>query len=150
MLPRPPMRSRKCPKRGEKPGKLPGFRWTTGPFSEEKEKRNSLKMRGRHGNVYENKGQAFHGGWRSGNVVENKGSYALKAGMLLKTSMLAVSCELLSLRSPRLARDAPPDSFRASAGFQRTLDLQVGAAPPDVAAASEAAKQFCGDRFRKP
>jgi hypothetical protein len=28
------------------------------------------------GNVYENKGGAFHGLWRAGNVIENKGSYA--------------------------------------------------------------------------
>jgi hypothetical protein len=86
------------------------------------------------------KGRLSTGGGRGGNVVENKGSYALKAGMLLKTSMLSVSCELFSLRLPRLARDAPPDPFRASAGFQRTLDLQVGAAPLDAAPASKALK----------
>jgi hypothetical protein len=36
-------------------------------------------------NVYENKGEAFHGQGRSGNVIENKYSYAFEAGMLLKT-----------------------------------------------------------------
>jgi hypothetical protein len=43
----------------------------------------------RSGNVYENKGAALEIQERSGNVIENKGSYALKAGMPLKTSMLA-------------------------------------------------------------
>ena len=41
-----------------------------------------MKEQGR--NVYENKGSAFHGWEKAGNVVENKGSYALKAGMLVK------------------------------------------------------------------
>jgi hypothetical protein len=36
------------------------------------------------GDVYENKGSAVHGRPQSGNVIENKGSYALKAGILLK------------------------------------------------------------------
>jgi hypothetical protein len=36
------------------------------------------------GDVYENKGPAFHGRSQSRNVVENKGSYAPMAGMLLK------------------------------------------------------------------
>jgi hypothetical protein len=42
-------------------------------------------MNEQSGNLYENKGSVFHGQPRSGNVIENKGSYALKAGMLLKT-----------------------------------------------------------------
>ena len=88
MLPRPPIRSRKCPKRGEKPGKTLAFKGTTSPCSDEKEKKNSLKVREQCGNVYENKGSVFHGTVKSGNVIENKGSYALKAGILLKTSML--------------------------------------------------------------
>jgi hypothetical protein len=46
-------------------------------------------MNDRRANVYENKGQAFQGLQKSGNVIENKDSYALKPGMLLKTSMLA-------------------------------------------------------------
>jgi hypothetical protein len=37
-----------------------------------------------HGNVYENKGPAFSNAGESGNVIEKKGSYALKAGMLVK------------------------------------------------------------------
>jgi hypothetical protein len=37
------------------------------------------------GDVYENKGPLLKEWARSGNVAENKGSYALKAGMLLKT-----------------------------------------------------------------
>ena len=36
-------------------------------------------------NLYENKGSVFHRRPQSGNVIENKDSYALKAGMLLKT-----------------------------------------------------------------
>jgi hypothetical protein len=41
-----------------------------------------------YGNVIENKGSGFHSPQRSGNVAENKGGYALKAGIVLKTSML--------------------------------------------------------------
>jgi len=92
MLPRPPIRSRKYPKRGKKPGKPLGLRRTASPFLEEREKKNSLKMSDRCGDVYENKGSAFHERCQSGNVAENKGSCALKAGMLLKRSMLAVTC----------------------------------------------------------
>jgi hypothetical protein len=46
--------------------------------------RDSSKLGELCGNVYENKGPAFHGRQESGNVIENKASYALKAGMLLK------------------------------------------------------------------
>ena len=42
----------------------------------------TLKMNERSGDVYENKGSAFHERWQSRNVIENKGSYASKAGML--------------------------------------------------------------------
>ena len=86
MLPRPPIRSRKCPKLGKKPAKALGFRWTTSPCPDEREKNNPLKMSDQCGDVYENKGPAFHERRKSGNVIENKGSYALIAGMLLKTS----------------------------------------------------------------
>jgi hypothetical protein len=72
---------------------------TRSQFSEEEERKNSLKMKDRRANVYENKGPAFQGLQKSGNVVENKGSYALKPGMLLKTSMLAVG--LKPFFSPR-------------------------------------------------
>jgi hypothetical protein len=51
-------------------------------------------MNERGGNVYENKGSAFHSPIESWNVVENKDSYALKAGMLLKTQH--VSCKSFS------------------------------------------------------
>jgi hypothetical protein len=50
----------------------------------EREKKDSLKLNERGGNLYEKKGSAFSSPWRSGNVTENKGSYALKAGMSLK------------------------------------------------------------------
>ena len=89
MLPRSAVHSRKCLKRGKKPGEVPGFRWTRSPFSEEEERKNSLKMNDRRENVYENKGSAFQSLQKSGNVIENKDSYALKPGMLLKTNMLA-------------------------------------------------------------
>ena len=46
---------------------------------------NFKKRKDRRGNVYENKGPAFSGPEQSGNVTENKGSYALEAGMLLKS-----------------------------------------------------------------
>jgi hypothetical protein len=46
------------------------------PVSEEKEKKNSLKMNKPCGDIYENKGSVFHSLARSGNVIENKGCYA--------------------------------------------------------------------------
>jgi hypothetical protein len=49
-----------------------------------KEKEDSLKLNELSGDVYENKGSAFHRPGQSANVVENTGSYALKAGMSLK------------------------------------------------------------------
>ena len=98
MLPRSAVHSRKCLKRGKKPGEVPGFRWTRSPFSEEEERKNSLEMNDRCGNVYENKGPAFRSPFRSWNVIENKSSYALKPGILLKTSMLAVDTTERTLR----------------------------------------------------
>ena len=82
--PDPPIHSPKCPKRSQKPGNLPFLGWTAGPFSEEKEMNDFLKMKKRCRNVYENKGSVFHSPRRSRNVIENKGSYALKTVMLLK------------------------------------------------------------------
>jgi len=35
----------------------------------------ALKVKDRRGNVYENKGSAFHRPGQSGNVIENKDSY---------------------------------------------------------------------------
>jgi hypothetical protein len=43
-----------------------------------------LKLKEQYGNVDENKGSVFSGPEQSGNVMGKKGSYALKAGMLLK------------------------------------------------------------------
>ena len=66
-----------------------------------------------------------------------------KAGMLLKTRMLAESREPFMSKSPRLTSDAPPHPFpapAASAAFRRTLHLQAGRAPLDTEPASEAAK----------
>ena len=54
-----------------------------------------MKMKERRGNVIENKGPAFCGLGESGNVIENTGSYALKGGISLKTSMLAGSLEAI-------------------------------------------------------
>jgi hypothetical protein len=88
---RPPTRSRKYPKRGKKLGRPLGFRRTASPCSDEKQKKNSLKMSDRCAYTHENNGATFHERRQSGNVAENKGSYALKAGMLLKISMLAVT-----------------------------------------------------------
>src|SRR5208337_1120636 len=48
-------------------------------------------MGGRCGNLYENKGPAFRSLGKSGNVLENKRSYALKAGMFLKTKRIQES-----------------------------------------------------------
>ena len=44
-----------------------------------------LKMKERCGNVIENKGSGLEDRKGSGDILENKCSYALKAGMLLKT-----------------------------------------------------------------
>jgi hypothetical protein len=98
MLPRSAVHSRKCLKRGKKPGEVPGFRWTRSPFSQEEERENSPKIKEQSGNVYENKGPAFRSPFRSWNVIENKSSYALKPGILLKTSMLAVDTTERTLR----------------------------------------------------
>jgi hypothetical protein len=79
----------KCRTWGQKPGKLRASRRTTSRFSGAKEKKDSLKMNERRGNVYENKGSVFHKRGQSGNATENKGSYALRAGMLLKTKYVS-------------------------------------------------------------
>jgi hypothetical protein len=50
----------------------PSFGQDVGSGVEVKES-DSSKLKERRGNVYENKGSAFHGPKRSGNVVENKG-----------------------------------------------------------------------------
>jgi hypothetical protein len=42
MLPRSAAHSRKCAKRGKKPGEALGFGWTRSPFTEEEERKNSL------------------------------------------------------------------------------------------------------------
>ena len=47
-------------------------------------------MQEQSGNVYENKGQGFHGPTKSGNVIENKDTYEFKAGMLLKTKVVGM------------------------------------------------------------
>jgi hypothetical protein len=60
------------------------FAQTKGRALYEKEKDDFSKLEERGGNVYENKGPAFSSLRRSGDVTENKGSYALRAGMLLK------------------------------------------------------------------
>ena len=61
------------------------------------------------GNVYENKGSVFHRSARSWNLIENKGGYPLKARMLLKKDILAVS--LQSPRLPRIAVTRPVPSL---------------------------------------
>jgi hypothetical protein len=68
-----------------------------------------LKVKELSGNVYENKGSVFHRRERSGNVIENKDSYALKAGMLLKTQHVSLESRAFFVPAPRFASDAPPD-----------------------------------------
>jgi hypothetical protein len=53
--------------------------------------RNSLELKKRRGDLYENKGSAFYGPEQSGNVIENTGSYALKAGRLMKLKVVSTS-----------------------------------------------------------
>jgi hypothetical protein len=50
----------------------------------------NLKMNEQRGNVIENKGPRLENRKGSLNVTENKGSYALKAGMLLKRQVVSV------------------------------------------------------------
>jgi hypothetical protein len=74
MLLRAPTHSRKRAKRDEKPAN-----WLTAPrakslSSEGEAKKNSLKLNGRRGNVYENKGPPWKTRGRSWNVYENKGT----------------------------------------------------------------------------
>ena len=59
-------------------------------FAAEKETVVTLKVKELPGNVYENKGSAFNRRRQGANVIENKGSYALKAGMLLKKQVVSV------------------------------------------------------------
>jgi hypothetical protein len=49
-----------------------------------KRKKNSLEVKGRTRNVYENKGPLWKTEWQSGNVIENKASYALKSGNVVE------------------------------------------------------------------
>jgi len=63
---------------------------STVPRRMHREKR-ILFLREQRGNVYENKGLLWKKGRRGGNVYENKRSYALKAGMYLKTGRLISS-----------------------------------------------------------
>jgi hypothetical protein len=44
------------------------------PFFAQKARENSLKLKERTGNVYENKGPLWKTRGRSGNVIENKGT----------------------------------------------------------------------------
>ena len=68
-------------------------RRTTSPHADTKEKKNSLKLHELCGNVYENKGSAFHGPGQSGNLIENKSGYALNAGMSLKLKVVS-TCQI--------------------------------------------------------
>ena len=56
--------------------------------SEARKQKDSSKMQEQSGNVYENKGQGFHGPTKSGNVIENEDTYEFEAGMLLKTKIV--------------------------------------------------------------
>jgi hypothetical protein len=68
-------------KRGENSQDLFGHNVCSGV---EMKERDSSKLDERRGNVHENKGPLWKTRQQSGNDTENKGSYALKAGMLLK------------------------------------------------------------------
>ena len=72
MLARTPISFGNCRKRGQKPGKLCGSRWTANSFSESKEKRNSLKTKERRGNVIENKGPVLRIWERAGMCMKKK------------------------------------------------------------------------------
>jgi hypothetical protein len=64
---------------------------------ETEREKNSLKIRERSGNIYENKESSFHRPERTGNVIENKGSYTSDAGMSLKIKqVIRYSRELFS------------------------------------------------------
>jgi hypothetical protein len=98
-IPLPPTHSRKYP-RGGKAGKTRWFQMDNKSAHGREREKGFSKVNDQCGNVYENKGSAFHRRGPSGNVVENTRSYTLKAGMFQKTGMLALSaeCFLLSFR----------------------------------------------------
>jgi len=54
------------------------------------------KMNDQHGNVIENKGSRWKKRMQSRNLAENTYTYALKAGMLLKTQMVVEKVEVRS------------------------------------------------------
>jgi hypothetical protein len=76
--------------RGEKARESSDFKWTQNHLSQGKDKKSLSKVKERSGNVYENKGSAFHSPEQGGNVVENKDGYEFEAGMLLKINGLVL------------------------------------------------------------
>jgi len=77
------------------------------------------------GNVFENKGPLWKTWPRSGNVIENKGSYAAKAGMLLKIKDLVLGARDWGVDQPMQddqplpERDSSPSpSLRSGSGSE--------------------------------
>jgi hypothetical protein len=77
-------------------------------------------MTERSGNVYENKGSAFHGPQQRTNVIENTGSYEFKAGMLLKRN--DVGGGMVGFRSQEKDFENAPPSPTTVPNFHASLD----------------------------
>jgi hypothetical protein len=100
---------------------IPFFGQNAGSGVEMKE-RDSSKLDGRRGNVYENKRPVFSSPDLSGNVAENKSSYALKAGMLLKRKEVGGRWARAGFRSQGSKRRA--SAFRLLLSGDRLLHLR--------------------------
>jgi hypothetical protein len=89
MLPRSPSPLSKVSQAGPRARKTLRFQVDNKSERGSKREKGFLKLKERSGNVFENKGSAFHRPSQSGNIIENKGSYASKAEMLLKIKVVS-------------------------------------------------------------
>ena len=101
MLPRGPNPLPKVSRAGPKGRKICWFKVGNWSVLGKELGKELLRLKERCGNVYENKGSAFHRRERSGNVIENKGTYSLKAGISLKTQHV----RLLPTNSAQAGKD---------------------------------------------
>jgi len=99
---------RQCARQDGKPANGRSTAQTRSLSSEDKAKKDSLKLNERSQNVYENKGSPWKTQERGWNAYENKGSYPVKARMLLKRKVVnrwqVITEGLLPTQSPPLHR----------------------------------------------